>query len=136
MHLCHSALLSFAFTITLTLFELAYKQYTASLVHFILGSIISFFFFALCHMGKEVVNWVFITIFIIISLSSWLIYTAQTIQNKQIDIYNRSQCNELVTTITPPPPPTPTPPPPPTPTPTPPPSCKAPPVKKCCKTCC
>ena len=130
MHLCHTALLSFAFTIVLTGFELAYKNYTASLIHFSLGSIISIFFFALCHMGKEVVNWFFITIFIIISLSSWLIYTAQTIQNKQIDIYNRSQCNELVTTITPPPTPTPTP------TPTPPPSCKSPPVKKCCKPCC
>ena len=101
MHLCHTALLSFAFTIVLTGFELAYQNYTASLIHFSLGSIISIFFFALCHMGKEVVNWFFITIFIIITLSSWLIYTAQSARNKEIEIYNRSQCNTLVTTPTP-----------------------------------
>ena len=135
MHLCHTALLSFAFTIVLSGFELAYQSYTASLVHFILGSIISVFFFALCHMGKEVVNWFFITIFIIISLSSWLIYTGQRIQNDQIAIYNRSQCNTLVT-IPPPSTPPPSTPPPSTPPPPPnSPSCK-PPVKKCCKTCC
>ena len=52
-------------------------------------------------MGKEVVNWFFITIFIIITLSSWLIYTAQSARNKEIEIYNRSQCNTLVTTPTP-----------------------------------
>jgi len=91
--LCPTAILMAALTTGIILADMWYLYNDRMILHFILGSIVTALFYALCQRGYEIVNWVLLASVVVVTLSSLVTPTTSVERDNDDSLSVCNTCN-------------------------------------------